>query len=140
MGQFFLFFIIFCFRVLKMYFFKRVSLKTKLAAVDLHRLISDVRRRVEHEITFEGNEKRTTYVLFSLVLLSSTLSCTPQIYLLSSPTHTRDNLSCPYTRRIYGLKLHFSPSQHIRKSPSPSISPKTPLRLFGILRVLATIL
>jgi peroxin-3 len=44
--------------------FKRVSLKNKLAAVDLHRLISDVRRRVEHQITFEGNEKRTMYVLF----------------------------------------------------------------------------
>ena len=42
-----------------------VSLKTKLAAIDLHRLISDVRRRVEHEVTFEGNERRTKFVLFS---------------------------------------------------------------------------
>ena len=39
-----------------------VSLKTKLAAIDLHRLISDVRRRVEHEVTFEGNERRIKFV------------------------------------------------------------------------------
>lgn len=36
----------------------RVSLKTKLSTSDLHRLVSDVRRRVEHEITFEQNERR----------------------------------------------------------------------------------
>jgi peroxin-3 len=36
----------------------RVSLKVKISPMDLHRLISDVRRRVEHEITFEGNERR----------------------------------------------------------------------------------
>jgi peroxin-3 len=36
----------------------RVSLKTKLSIVDLHRLVSDIRRRVEHEITFEGRERR----------------------------------------------------------------------------------
>ncbi|CAA7263389.1 unnamed protein product [Cyclocybe aegerita] len=51
--------------------FEGVSLKTKLAAVDLHRLISDVRRRVEHEITFEGTEKRTDF-------LSSLLPSTPE--------------------------------------------------------------
>ena len=47
MGQFFLFFIICFFRRwhrAENGFFKRVSLKTKLAAVDLHRLTSDVRR------------------------------------------------------------------------------------------------
>lgn len=38
--------------------FSSVSLKTKLNIMDLHRLVSDVRRRVEHEITFEGNERR----------------------------------------------------------------------------------
>jgi hypothetical protein len=36
----------------------RVSLKNKIGALELHRLISDVRRRVEHEITFEGTERR----------------------------------------------------------------------------------
>jgi hypothetical protein len=35
-----------------------VSLKTKLSVLDLFRLIGDVRRRVEHEITFEGRERR----------------------------------------------------------------------------------
>ena len=44
-----------------------VSLKTKLAAIDLHRLISDVRRRVEHEITFEGNERRIKFVLLFII-------------------------------------------------------------------------
>jgi len=51
--------------------FYGVSLKTKLAAMDLHRLISDVRRRVEHEITFEGNERRINF-------LSSLLPPTPE--------------------------------------------------------------
>jgi peroxin-3 len=37
---------------------RRVSLKSKIGVIELHRLISDVRRRVEHEITFEGNERR----------------------------------------------------------------------------------
>ena len=37
---------------------KSVSLKTKLSVMDLHRLVSDIRRRVEHEITFEGTERR----------------------------------------------------------------------------------
>lgn len=38
--------------------FEGVSLKTRLGAVELHRLVEDVRRRVEHEITFEGTERR----------------------------------------------------------------------------------
>ena len=38
--------------------FEGVSLKTKLGAIELHRLVSDVRRRVEYEVTFEGNERR----------------------------------------------------------------------------------
>lgn len=36
----------------------RVSLKSKLGVMDLHHLICDVRRRVEHEVTFEGLERR----------------------------------------------------------------------------------
>lgn len=43
--------------------FPSVSLKTKLSASDLHRLVSDVRRRVEFEVTFEGKERRIKYVL-----------------------------------------------------------------------------
>ncbi|KAH8833722.1 Peroxin-3 [Flagelloscypha sp. PMI_526] len=46
--------------------FEGVSLKTRLAAIDIHRLVHDVRRRVEHEITFEGRERHTD--LFSTVL------------------------------------------------------------------------
>ncbi|KAF8153378.1 Peroxin-3-domain-containing protein [Crassisporium funariophilum] len=51
--------------------FDGVSLKTKLAPVDLHRLVCDVRRRVEHEITFEGTQRKTTF-------LSSLLPPTPE--------------------------------------------------------------
>lgn len=36
----------------------RVSLKSNLGVIDLHHLICDVRRRVEHEVTFEGLERR----------------------------------------------------------------------------------
>ncbi|KAF8068610.1 Peroxin-3 [Lyophyllum atratum] len=51
--------------------FEGVSLKSKLAAIDLHRLVSDVRRRVEHEVTFEGKERRINFV-------SSLLPPTPE--------------------------------------------------------------
>ncbi|TBU26261.1 Peroxin-3 [Dichomitus squalens] len=42
--------------------FEGVSLKTKLSSADLHRLICDVRRRVEHEVTFEGKERRINFM------------------------------------------------------------------------------
>ncbi|KAI0767564.1 Peroxin-3 [Fomes fomentarius] len=42
--------------------FEGVSLKTKLSAADLHRLICDVRRRVEYEVTFEGKERRINFM------------------------------------------------------------------------------
>ncbi|RDB15472.1 Peroxisomal biogenesis factor 3 [Hypsizygus marmoreus] len=51
--------------------FEGVSLKSRLAPIDLHRLVSDVRRRVEHEVTFEGNERRINF-------LSSLLPPTPE--------------------------------------------------------------
>lgn len=41
--------------------FEEVSLKTKTSASDLRRLLYDVRRRVEYEITFEGNERRISF-------------------------------------------------------------------------------
>ncbi|OSD01028.1 hypothetical protein PYCCODRAFT_1436810 [Trametes coccinea BRFM310] len=51
--------------------FEGVSLKTKLTAVDLQRLINDVRRRVEYEVTFEGRERRINF-------LSTLLPPTPE--------------------------------------------------------------
>lgn len=48
-----------------------VSLKTKLSAADVHRLVCDVRRRVEHEVTFEGTERRVDF-------LSTLLPSTPE--------------------------------------------------------------
>ncbi|KAL6298955.1 Peroxin-3 [Sparassis latifolia] len=42
--------------------FEGLSLKTKLGIVDVHRLISDVRRRVEYEVTFEGKERRINFM------------------------------------------------------------------------------
>jgi peroxin-3 len=51
----------------------RVSLKTKLGVIDLHRLISDVRRRVEYEVTFEGRERRIEWVFSAFVRFSSFL-------------------------------------------------------------------
>ncbi|KAI0342474.1 hypothetical protein BDW22DRAFT_1407561 [Trametopsis cervina] len=49
--------------------FEGVSLKTKLASSDLHRLLNDVRRRVEFEVTFEGTERR---IKFTSTLLPPT--------------------------------------------------------------------
>ncbi|GJE93441.1 peroxin-3 domain-containing protein [Phanerochaete sordida] len=41
--------------------FEDVGLKQKLSASELHRLLRDVRRRVEFEITFEGTERQTNF-------------------------------------------------------------------------------
>jgi len=54
--------------------FEGVSLKNKIGALELHRLISDVRRRVEHEITFEGTERRINFLSTLLPPTSSALS------------------------------------------------------------------
>ncbi|EIN14632.1 hypothetical protein PUNSTDRAFT_140873 [Punctularia strigosozonata HHB-11173 SS5] len=42
--------------------FAPVSLKTQMTAMELHRLVHDVRRRVEHEVTFEGTERRINFL------------------------------------------------------------------------------
>jgi len=68
--------------------FEGVSLKTKLSSMDLHRLISDIRRRVEHEITFEGTERRINF-------LSTLLPPTPEMvqHVLTQggfPSHTNE--------------------------------------------------
>ncbi|KAF8500240.1 Peroxin-3 [Russula emetica] len=54
--------------------FEGVSLKNKIGVLELHRLISDVRRRVEHEITFEGTERRINFLSTLLPPTSSALS------------------------------------------------------------------
>ncbi|KAI5829366.1 hypothetical protein K523DRAFT_416812 [Schizophyllum commune Tattone D] len=51
--------------------FDGVSLKTKLSVADVHRLVCDVRRRVEYEVTFEGTERRVDF-------LSTLLPSTPE--------------------------------------------------------------
>ncbi|KAJ7267609.1 Peroxin-3 [Mycena haematopus] len=56
--------------------FSGVSLKTKLAPSDLHRLMLDVRRRVEHEVTFEGTERK---VDFHTTLLPQTPETTQHV-------------------------------------------------------------
>ncbi|KAH9851022.1 Peroxin-3 [Lenzites betulinus] len=53
--------------------FEGVSLKTKLTAADVHRLINDVRRRVEYEVTFEGKERRINFLSTLLPPTSETL-------------------------------------------------------------------
>lgn len=96
----------------------RVSLKSKIGAIELHRLVSDVRRRVEHEITFEGTERRIKWVIdppdTSLSLIALLLASAPLFFhqllrpfptsLLAEVFHlltaTRMNLhSPPYSRR-----------------------------------------
>ncbi|CAK5281299.1 unnamed protein product [Mycena citricolor] len=56
--------------------FSGVSLKTKLSPSDLHRLVHDVRRRVEHEVTFEGTERK---VDFGTTLLPQTPETTQHV-------------------------------------------------------------
>jgi len=52
--------------------FESVSLKSKLPANDLRRLVVEVRQKVEHEVTFEGQQRRTNF-------LSSLLPSTPEL-------------------------------------------------------------
>jgi len=42
--------------------FEDVSLKKKMGPMELHQLVCDVRRRVEHEITFEGRERKINFI------------------------------------------------------------------------------
>ncbi|KIL66613.1 hypothetical protein M378DRAFT_74956 [Amanita muscaria Koide BX008] len=74
--------------------FEGVSLKTKLAAIDLHRLVRDVRRRVEHEITFEGQERRVNF-------LSTLLPPTPEMiqHVLTQGGFIPESPLGPYTVR-----------------------------------------
>ncbi|KZT63513.1 hypothetical protein DAEQUDRAFT_770534 [Daedalea quercina L-15889] len=53
--------------------FEGVSLKTKFTINDLFRLVSDVRRRVEYEVTFEGHERRINFMSTLLPPTSETL-------------------------------------------------------------------
>ncbi|KZT08080.1 uncharacterized protein LAESUDRAFT_724066 [Laetiporus sulphureus 93-53] len=54
--------------------FEGVSLKTKFTIQDLFRLVSDVRRRVEYEVTFEGRERRIDFLSTLLPPTSETLT------------------------------------------------------------------
>ncbi|KIM36269.1 hypothetical protein M413DRAFT_449317 [Hebeloma cylindrosporum] len=94
--------------------FNGVSLKTKLAAVDLHRLISDVRRRVEHEITFEGTEKRTTFI-------SSLLPPTPETihHVLTQGGFTASNSVSPLASTS---ESHYHQPYHERHLSDSSMS------------------
>lgn len=71
-----------------------VPLKSKLGVMDLHHLICDVRRRVEHEVTFEGLERRikcvslliqfrddsASFVILTTLPLSFCLALCPRYY------------------------------------------------------------
>ncbi|TDL27835.1 hypothetical protein BD410DRAFT_781743 [Rickenella mellea] len=52
--------------------FDNVSLKGSIGSMELHRLVMDVRRRVEHEITYEGTERKINF-------LSTLIPPTPEI-------------------------------------------------------------
>jgi hypothetical protein len=67
----------------------RVSLKSKLGVIDLHRLISNVRRRVEYEATFEGRERRIEWVFLRLfAFLVSAFTFTPTFLPFLYPCRT----------------------------------------------------
>jgi peroxin-3 len=89
--------------------------------MDLHRLVNDVRRRVEHEITFEGTKKRTECVallrrivqlipMYPSSFLSSLLPPTPEIV---HHVLTQGGYTPPYPHR---------PSKDIKSTISPESS------------------
>ncbi|KII91963.1 hypothetical protein PLICRDRAFT_173744 [Plicaturopsis crispa FD-325 SS-3] len=68
--------------------FDSVSLKSKLGVLDFHRLVSDVRRRVEHEFTFEGTERRINFLSALLPPTPETLQHVLTQGGISSPNHS----------------------------------------------------
>lgn len=99
--------------------FVGVSLKSNLAAIDLHRLVSDVRRRVEHEVTFEGNDRRINF-------LSSLLPPTPETvqhvltqtgFSQAPATHSQDLLD-HFEDTSAASSSQLSPSQSHHLPPS----------------------
>ncbi|KAG6902355.1 hypothetical protein C0995_001152 [Termitomyces sp. Mi166 len=103
--------------------FEGVSLKSKLAAVDLHRLVSDVRRRVEYEITFEGKERRINF-------LSSLLPPTPETVhhvLAQGGFPSQSSIPAPYDLLefddISAASSQLSQSQHLQHPHLPATLP-----------------
>ncbi|KAL0947693.1 hypothetical protein HGRIS_013778 [Hohenbuehelia grisea] len=95
-----------------------VSLKSKLALSDIRRIIFDIRRRVEYEITFEGRERAIT---FMSMLLPPTPEMTQHAlvqagYLPPSPSID------PYDTDFPPL-LHEPP-----RPPSPPVSQQPNIR------------
>ncbi|KAF7436157.1 peroxin [Pleurotus ostreatus] len=87
-----------------------VSLKSRLGIVDVHRIVSDIRRRVEHEITFEGTERR---IDFLSTLLPPTAEMTNRVLSEGGffPTPT--------------LNPHFPPLPGSSSPPDPDVGPST---------------
>ncbi|KAG6879096.1 hypothetical protein C0992_005241 [Termitomyces sp. T32_za158] len=103
--------------------FEGVSLKGKLAPTDLHRLVSDVRRRVEYEITFEGLERRINF-------LSSLLPPTPETVhhvLTQGGFPSQSSIPAPYDLLefddISAASSQLSQSQHL---PHPHLAATLP--------------
>ncbi|KAG6867655.1 hypothetical protein C0993_012674 [Termitomyces sp. T159_Od127] len=103
--------------------FEGVSLKSKLAAIDLHRLVSDVRRRVEYEITFEGLERRINF-------LSSLLPPTPETVhhvLTQGGFPSQSSIPAPYDLLEFddlsAASSQLSQSQHL---PHPHLASTLP--------------
>ncbi|RDB16202.1 Peroxisomal biogenesis factor 3 [Hypsizygus marmoreus] len=99
--------------------FSGIPLKTKLAPIDLHRLVSGVRRRVEYEVTFEGNERRVNF-------LSSLLPPTPETvqHVLTqggfpSPLHSFPAVPTPHALSA------ASSSRHLTLPPPSSPRPRS---------------
>ncbi|KAF4573537.1 peroxin [Pleurotus pulmonarius] len=87
-----------------------VSLKSRLGIVDVHRIVSDIRRRVEHEITFEGTERR---IDFLSTLLPPTAEMTNRV--LSEGGFFPTPTSNP----------HFPPLPGSSSPPDPDVGPST---------------
>ncbi|KAG5734017.1 Peroxisomal biogenesis factor 3 [Termitomyces sp. T112] len=103
--------------------FEGVSLKSKLSTNDLHRLVSDVRRRVEYEITFEGQERRINF-------LSSLLPPTPETVhhvLTQGGPPLQSSIPAPCDLLVFddisAASSQLSHSQHLPHPHLPSTLP-----------------
>lgn len=89
--------------------------------MDLHRLVNDVRRRVEHEITFEGTRKRTECVALLRRLFNS-FSCILLVsFRLYCPPHLRSSTMSLLRADIHHLLILLTVPRRVLNHSSRSI-------------------
>ncbi|KAI5117910.1 hypothetical protein M0805_003603 [Coniferiporia weirii] len=111
--------------------FEGVSLKSRLGPMELHRLVCDVRRRVEHEFTYEGTERKINFLSTMIPPTPETLSLVFSEGGVPGYRATHTSNPPPYSGPQSYPSSSTSQSHQQRKNPE---SDPTFARLLGELR------